>query len=1194
MSFMRACSPRTPLLSGCLAIVALIVAGLTRGQDKAPAAAAKDVLPFGPGLMLPTDASLLPKLQAIRDYVASKQWDDAATLLQSLLDRPEDVLLPVTRRGPDGDDVITGVSLRAEVKRLLAALPKPGVDAYEAIAGKRARQELLDARGEPTALAGIVQRYPQSAAGRQAAMQLAEHYLDRGQFALAAGYFDHLLRAAENPQSRMLFQAALAYRRAGNPVRAEQTWQRLTAAAPEGIVAGGQTISLADLDKELKRTATVHHLVGSEAFRPAVRWPHEGVSEGPAAAWLHEAVRREESAAHPLLPPITPLVVGGKVVYRSDQGLRAIDSRTGAVAWECPSELALANLVREPACHAHVGSWIESYLSSHANVLLENTLLGTLSTDSVRVFAVEDLPVPPRPGSYFAFHESQGQGLALTDAPDLADAVSHSRLLAIDASSGRVAWELGGPHSPLRRDCYFLGPPLPLGGKLYVAVQRAFDLRLLCLEPLTGEILWGQTLATFKSRLAIDGGRRLHAVRLAYGDGLLVCPSNAGGVVAYDLIGRSLAWAHAYREEPPPPDPPPFIRGRGGRRVRLNLVTEPPNLTSEWKVSAPTIADGKMIVAPPDAPEMRCLDLHEGTLLWTRKRGESDLFVAGAAGGVVAVVGKSEVRGIGLANGKLVWRCDIPTPAGQGMAQGDAYQLPVRGPEGHVELLTLDIAHGEVASRLALSQKLAAESLPLPEGFNGAGPGEASLAGLVEQLGSDLWTEREAAGRALEAAGPAAFDALRNAVGRSDPETRRRAIALLREIEHRRVTAQLLEPRRLHLRYNDTPLAEAVADFGRKAGVIIKLARDAKDADRKITLDTGSVTFWQAFDQFCEKAGLVEVLPPLVGGTVPLSGSSVVVVGGMRGGGTFSTDILRTTSDEKPLELTLTEGRPITLPTALAGGMRVRVVPPDTSLPDHRKLEGEIQIGLDVVADGRVQCQKAVGLRIDRALDEQGLPLSQVAGWFKPATAAVAGRSGVTINGMPVIAPPDEPEGLAARLAVVHLKSAGDRQPHKLREVAGAVVVQVRTLPETLVSVPKLMEAVGRTERGRHGGAVRVVEAVRDDDGRVRIKAQVEGVLHGLADVPPNPLGGTILVNGRRLGDEDLLSSLNFALRDEQGKPFRVLRAVSTGVRTGAAHEYEFLFEAEAGQGEPARFEYVDRRTLFVEVPFLLKDVPLP
>ncbi len=289
----------------------------------------------------------------------------------------------------------------------------------------------------------------------------------------------------------------------------------------------------------------------------------------------------------------------------------------------------------------------------------------------------------------------------------------------------------------------------------------------------------------------------------------------------------------------------------------------------------------------------------------------------------------------------------------------------------------------------------------------------------------------------------------------------------------------------------------------------------------------------------------------------------------------------------------MTDGKPAALPMTLAGGVRIRVVPPDTTLPHARKDDGEVQIGLDVVADGRVQCQKAVGLRVDRALDGDGRPLAQLASWFKAPSSGVAGRSGVTINGLPVMPPPDEPEGLAARLAVVRLKTAGDRPPQKLRELTGTVVVQARTPQETLVSVPKVMEAAGRTVKGPHGGSVRIIEVVKDDDGRIRLKAQVEGVLRGLADIPPNPLGGTILVNGRRLGDEDLLSSLNFALRDERGKAFRVLRAVSTGVRTGAAHEYEFLYEAEAGQAEPARFEYSDRRTLFVEVPFALKDVLL-
>src|SRR5262249_36693554 len=224
----------------------------------------------------------------------------------------------------------------------------------------------------------------------------------------------------------------------------------------------------------------------------------------------------------------------------------------------------------------------------------------------------------------------------------------------------------GGPRSALRRDCYFLGPPLPLGGKLYAAVQKGFDLRLLCLEPMTGEVLWSQTLATFRARLTVDGGRRLHAVRLAYGDGLLVCPTNAGGVVAFALVGRSLAGAHAYREEPPPPpDPTPFMRGRG-RRIRPNLVTEPPNLASEWRVSAPAVADGKVVLAAPDAPELRCLDLHDGSLLWQVKRGDGDLFLAGVSGDRVLVVGKEGLRAFSLADGKPGWKCWTTAPTGRG------------------------------------------------------------------------------------------------------------------------------------------------------------------------------------------------------------------------------------------------------------------------------------------------------------------------------------------------------------------------------------------------------------------------------------------------------------------------------------------------------------------------------------------------
>jgi len=155
---------------------------------------------------------------------------------------------------------------------------------------------------------------------------------------------------------------------------------------------------------------------------------------------------------------------------------------------------------------------------------------GSLSSDGRLVYAVEDLPVAAFPRDYYALAGRQGDGLRLAYAEGLTDAVYRSRLLALDAKTGLAVWERGGRGDlpgagldALLNNAYFLGPPLPLDGKLYVAVQRDFDLRLLCLDPATGSVVWAQRLAEFKSRLVLDGGRRLHAVRLTHADGLLVC-----------------------------------------------------------------------------------------------------------------------------------------------------------------------------------------------------------------------------------------------------------------------------------------------------------------------------------------------------------------------------------------------------------------------------------------------------------------------------------------------------------------------------------------------------------------------------------------------------------------------------------------------------------------------------------------------
>jgi hypothetical protein len=134
---------------------------------------------------------------------------------------------------------------------------------------------------------------------------------------------------------------------------------------------------------------------------------------------------------------------------------------------------------------------------------------------------------------------------------------------------------------------------------------------------------------------------------------------------------------------------------------------------------------------------------------------------------------------------------------------------------------------------------------------------------LIAKMSSNRFAEREKAQKALEEIGLPALDALKKAAEESkDMEGRRRAQELVAKLEKKALATKILAPKRLRLTYKNTPLSEAIADFKKKSGYDIVLHDpDNKLKDRKVTLDTGDTTFWEAYDQFCAKAGLVEASP---------------------------------------------------------------------------------------------------------------------------------------------------------------------------------------------------------------------------------------------------------------------------------------------------------------------------------------------
>jgi outer membrane protein assembly factor BamB/tetratricopeptide (TPR) repeat protein len=285
----------------------------------------------------------------------------------------------------------------------------------------------------------------------------------------------------------------------------------------------------------------------------------------------------------------------------------------------------------------------------------------------------------------------------------LKDALEYNTLRALDVHTGAVVWEAGGLDRAVPSDlrkAYFLGPPLPLGGCLYALVEKAEDVNLVCLNPEKGELIWSQTLATARDKILVDVNRRMQAAHLAYADGVLVCPTNTGAVLGFDPLARRLLWAHTYRDKSVAP-------GEG------QPYFAPEMFRAAWKACAPIVRDGRVVFTAPDADSVRCLDLHDGSLVWKAARTEDDLHVGGVVAGKVLVVGRTSCRAFSLATGEPLWRHPTGEPSGLGEAGGHVFYLPLK--QGAV--LALDVDDPKASSRIDCRSGGAPGNLLFHQGF---------------------------------------------------------------------------------------------------------------------------------------------------------------------------------------------------------------------------------------------------------------------------------------------------------------------------------------------------------------------------------------------------------------------------------------------------------------------------------------------
>lgn len=438
-------------------------------------------------------------------------------------------------------------------------------------------------------------------------------------------------------------------------------------------------------------------------------WKRDTIREEQTARWAREASLAAEKRQRPVLPGFFPIALAGKVVYCSHYGVHAVEAKGGRLLWESPNVWSLDFIYKsddpKPALQAPLKAWMERHSDEGTQeIVYDNSLIGTLSSDGRMVYAIEDLVVPPHP---LVLKRSLTTGVQ-PNFRRFSDVVQTNKLMAFDLKSGKLIWEHGGKGAAAAElaDSALLGPPLPVDGKLYLLTERQSELCLVCLDRLKeGElppapaILWVQGLGRLKNTRLFDVGRQVYAAHLAYAHGILVCTTYDGRIHGVDVQTHRLLWTHTYHDRPALAEP------KSEAAIDALVKTWNETLLTGWKTPAPVIHDGKVVfTASDDAGALHCVELRTGAPVWKAKR-EGDLYLGAVSGNKVLLVGKDRCRALALTDGKQMWTLPTGMPSGQGVASANIYYLPLKTNAGHgpsfqdPQVCAIDIDKGFIVAR---------------------------------------------------------------------------------------------------------------------------------------------------------------------------------------------------------------------------------------------------------------------------------------------------------------------------------------------------------------------------------------------------------------------------------------------------------------------------------------------------------------
>jgi hypothetical protein len=349
--------------------------------------------------------------------------------------------------------------------------------------------------------------------------------------------------------------------------------------------------------------------------------------------------------------------------------------------------------------------------------------------------------------------------------------------------------------------------------------------------------------------------------------------------------------------------------------------------------------------------------------------------------------------------------------------------------------------------------------------------------------------------------------------------------------------------------------------------------------DRKVTIETPELSFWEALDQFCVKSELTPRSNPRQGIAMPPSGR-------------------RAGRQENENKIVLMDGKPPVTPTCYAGAVRIRVVPNERNLSLGK---GETAVTLEITPEPKLQWRSLLNVRVTKAIDDKNQTVAHV-------TQLAAGSDDVEEviinNGQRIIrmqaGAPFRAEELLGEVAgfrsslLVPVKLKPPADPGKvLKQFSLSLHVQVRMPLEAILTIDDVTQAAGKTHKGK-GEEVNLKQALRQDNGDVRI--HLEKALQ--PDIAAG--GGNMVVrgNGIVVANASPLSGggQDVKLLDTNGEPYTIVSQQSSFRATNGmgSSDQQYTFRPKNAGATPKKLVISGSRNATIEMPVELKDVPLP